>query len=56
MDFDAVEDVHDVASILKLYVRELPEPLLTFALYSEFVNAIGVMELYSVSLAAFSCA
>ena len=29
---------HDVAGILKLWLRELPEPLLTFALYSRFIE------------------
>lgn len=33
------KDVHVVASVLKCYLRELPEPLLTFKLYENFVNA-----------------
>ncbi|KAJ8912956.1 hypothetical protein NQ315_000011 [Exocentrus adspersus] len=33
-------DVHVLASLLKLYLRELPEPLLTFSLHNEWINAI----------------
>ncbi|KAM7371780.1 hypothetical protein PAMP_008990 [Pampus punctatissimus] len=29
---------HDITSILKHFFKELPEPLLTFDLYSEFIN------------------
>ncbi|KAL0841106.1 hypothetical protein ABMA28_014863 [Loxostege sticticalis] len=32
-------DVHVVASVLKSYLRELPEPLLTFRLYEHFIAA-----------------
>ena len=31
------EDVHAVAGLLKLYLRELPDPLLTHRFYSTFV-------------------
>lgn len=33
-------DTHTVAGLLKLYLRELPEPLLTFSLYEPFVAAV----------------
>ena len=40
MDFTAGDvQVNDVASLLKLYVRELPEPLTTFALYDGWLKA-----------------
>lgn len=32
-------DIHAVAGILKLYLRELPEPLLTKEFYQEFIRA-----------------
>ncbi|KAG7302810.1 hypothetical protein JYU34_012787 [Plutella xylostella] len=32
-------DVHVVSSVLKSYLRELPEPLLTFRLYESFMTA-----------------
>lgn len=31
--------MHVIAGVLKSYLRDLPEPLLTFALYDDFVNA-----------------
>lgn len=34
------QDVHCVASLLKLYFRELPEPLLTYDLYDHFIRAL----------------
>ena len=34
------QDVHCVASLLKLYFRELPEPLLTYDLYDHFIKAL----------------
>lgn len=33
-------DVHVIANALKCYLRELPEPLLTFVLYNEWMCAI----------------
>lgn len=33
-----MEDVHLAAVILKTFLRELPEPLLTFQLYNDIVN------------------
>ena len=38
-DIPASEDVHTVASLLKLYLRELPEPIIPF---SSFQTAIKV--------------
>ncbi|XP_067143802.1 uncharacterized protein [Centruroides vittatus] len=35
-----VQDIHCVASLLKMYFRELPNPLLTYQLYDKFVNAV----------------
>ncbi len=32
------EDIHDIASVLKTYLRGLDEPLLTFRLYSAFID------------------
>lgn len=34
------KDVHVISSVLKSYFRELPEPLLTYALYDEWLAAI----------------
>ncbi|KAG9346739.1 hypothetical protein JZ751_007053 [Albula glossodonta] len=35
--FDSSTDVHTVASLLKLYLRELPEPVVPFSLYEAFL-------------------
>lgn len=35
--FDSSTDVHTVASLLKLYLRELPEPLVPYSRYEEFL-------------------
>lgn len=32
------QDVHVIASVLKAYLRSLPEPLLTYRFYAEFMN------------------
>lgn len=35
-----LRDVHIIAGILKSYLRELPDPLFSYALYDDWVNAI----------------
>jgi hypothetical protein len=35
-----LQDIHSVASLLKMYFRELPNPLCTYQLYHTFVNAV----------------
>ena len=35
------DDVHAMAGLLKMWIRELPEPLFTFALYEPLVKAAG---------------
>ncbi|KAJ3608137.1 hypothetical protein NHX12_025187 [Muraenolepis orangiensis] len=42
--FDSNTDTHTVASLLKLYLRELPEPVVPFAKYDDFLSC-GVQEL-----------
>ena len=37
----AEADIHAVAGLLKLYLRDLPEPLFTDDLYPAFVEANG---------------
>ncbi|XP_034152806.1 rho GTPase-activating protein 24 isoform X2 [Esox lucius] len=36
--FDCNTDVHTVASLLKLYLRELPEPVIPFSKFDEFLS------------------
>lgn len=35
-----LQDIHCVGSLCKLYFRELPNPLLTYELYSKFTVSI----------------
>lgn len=35
------EDIHVTTGALKMYFRELPEPLFTYALFHDFVGAIS---------------
>jgi len=39
---DYYSDYHVVAGALKQYVRELPEPLLTFTHFKEFMESIAM--------------
>ena len=39
VDLKSCPDPHTVAGLLKLYLRELPEPLLSFDLYDKFINS-----------------
>lgn len=39
-DTSIKQDIHSVASLLKMYFRELPNPLCTYQLYDEFVAAV----------------
>uniref|UniRef100_A0A8C4GEZ0 Rho GTPase activating protein 22 n=1 Tax=Dicentrarchus labrax TaxID=13489 RepID=A0A8C4GEZ0_DICLA len=52
--FDSTTDIHTVASLLKLYIRELPEPIIPFSKYTQFLScaqlltkdkAMGILEL-----------
>ena len=39
-DYDEfLNDIHCIAGALKLYLRELPEPLMTFDLYDDWMEA-----------------
>ena len=38
------QDVHSVSSLLKLYFRELPDPLCTYKAYEEFLEAAKLPE------------
>ncbi|KAG2463469.1 MYO9B protein, partial [Polypterus senegalus] len=36
--------IHAIAGVLKKWLRDLPEPLMTFALYSDFLHAVDLPE------------
>nr|XP_018671064.1 beta-chimaerin-like [Ciona intestinalis] len=42
VNMTAYEDVNTIAGALKLYLRELPVPLLPYRLYSRFINAAKI--------------
>jgi hypothetical protein len=50
---DFFHDVNSAASILKQFFRELPEPLLTNELYSEFIGASSMSSLF-INLRSFN--
>ncbi|KAJ7373464.1 Rho GTPase-activating protein 32 [Desmophyllum pertusum] len=39
-----IRDIHCISSLLKMYFRELPNPLLTYHLYDKFVAAIQITD------------
>uniref|UniRef100_A0A673XRT4 Rho GTPase-activating protein 24 n=1 Tax=Salmo trutta TaxID=8032 RepID=A0A673XRT4_SALTR len=41
--FDCNTDVHTVASLLKLYLRELPEPVIPFSKFDEFLSCTKLL-------------
>jgi Rho GTPase-activating protein 1 len=44
VQFVEEEDVHVAAVLLKKFLRELPEPLLTFKLYDEIMAVHGKIQ------------
>ena len=50
IDFDKWKaDAHVVGHLLKQYLRELPDPLLTYELYSQFLRISGIFFLVNKS-------
>ncbi|XP_072770177.1 rho GTPase-activating protein 22 isoform X3 [Nerophis lumbriciformis] len=41
--FDSNTDVHTVASLMKLYLRELPEPVIPFCKYEDFLTCAQLL-------------
>ncbi|KAM8971168.1 rho GTPase-activating protein 24 isoform X2 [Sarcophilus harrisii] len=41
--FDSNTDVHTVASLLQLYLQELPEPIIPFAKYEDFLSCASLL-------------
>jgi Rho GTPase-activating protein 1 len=39
--FSKFVDVHAIAGVLEAFLRELPEPLLTYDLYDQLLNVLG---------------
>lgn len=49
VDFKDV-DTHVIAGLLKCFLRDLEEPLLTYDLYDEIVNFLGLLKIYSMNM------
>ncbi|XP_028256192.1 rho GTPase-activating protein 1-like [Parambassis ranga] len=47
-----MEDIHLAAVILKIFLRELPEPLLTYQLYNDIVNLASASPRYLITFLA----
>jgi len=45
VDFSSEPDVHVISGLLKLYFRDLPDPLCTFTLYAEWIAAYDATDL-----------
>ena len=43
-DRGVLQDIHSVSSLLKMYFRELPNPVCTYHLYDKFVEAAKAAE------------
>ena len=43
-DRAVLQDIHSVSSLLKMYFRELPNPVCTYHLYDKFVEAAKAAE------------
>jgi len=40
-----MQDIHSISSLLKMYFRELPNPLLTYQLYNKLVVSFQFVSL-----------
>lgn len=49
---DEEHSIHDVAALLKEFLRDMPDPLLTRELYTPFINTL--CELYNILIHQFS--
>jgi hypothetical protein len=58
LDFELIQNVHSVAGLLQIFLKELPEPLLTFELHSCFFGVGDITDEASRQLvlkALFEC-
>ena len=47
------DDTHLPAAIMKKFLRELPDPLLTFALYDQVMDACGKFNSFPIHIYIF---
>lgn len=48
-------NIHVIASVLKQWLRDLPNPLMTFELYEEFLRATGMMTIFGFLIGHNQC-
>lgn len=46
----SVEDIHVITGLLKLYLRLLPIPLITFDVYPQFIEALSKHNIHQFSI------
>ncbi len=46
VDFNLIDDPHVISCVLKQYLRDLPEPLIPFNQYSNFLGIQGLRKCY----------
>ena len=50
MGLAAMQDVHIIASLLKLYFRELPDPAIQFMFYDEIMSIMHMQGIFHTPL------
>ena len=43
VDINEIEDPHAVSGLLKLFLREMSKPLLTYTYYNDWLSIIGML-------------
>ena len=55
MESTYLQDIHSISSLLKMYFRELPNPLLTYQLYDKFAVSIPLLAVIRIHSYKNSC-
>lgn len=45
-----IQDIHSISSLLKMYFRDLPNPLFTYQLYDKFVVSVLVVTFICIEI------
>lgn len=55
LDTERFNDICSITSVLKSYLRQLPNPLLTYELHTRFMSATGIRDAEMKTEAFMSC-
>lgn len=55
LDTERFNDICSITSVLKSYLRQLPNPLLTYELHTRFMSAAGIRDSEKKTEAFMSC-